>query len=98
MANKIELRGVLDRSFGARWCLRGFASIGDLAKLSQADFDYQRKPNEKHVSELVDFYTKNFDNLFFPELTLCLSLDVIVKARKRWFGLVLGDNAGVKRV
>lgn len=77
MANKIELRGVLDRSFGARWCLRGFASIGDLAKLSQADFDYQRKPNEKHVGELVDFYTKNFDNLFFPELTLCLSLDVI---------------------
>lgn len=77
MANKIELRGVLDRSFGARWCLRGFASIGDLAKLSKADFDYQRNPNEKHVGELLDFYTKNFDNLFFPELTLCLSLDVI---------------------
>lgn len=77
MANKIELRGVLDRSFGARWCLRGFASIGDLAKLSQADFDYQREPNKKHVDELVDFYTKDIDNLFFPELTLCLSLDVI---------------------
>lgn len=77
MANKIELRGVLDRALGARWCLRGFAPMGSLAKISQSDTVYQRPPDERHVKELVKFYSKDLDNLFFPELTLGLSLDVI---------------------
>lgn len=77
MAQKIELRGVLDQFLGARWCLRGFAPLGDLAKISQIDEDYQRIPDDDHVKDLVDFYTKDTENLFFPELTLCLPLDIV---------------------
>ena len=77
MAQKVELRGVLDQFLGARWCLRGFAPLGALAKISHIDQDYQRIPDDGHVNELVNFYTKDTENLFFPELTLCLPLDTV---------------------
>lgn len=77
MAQKIELRGVLDQFLGARWCLRGFAPLGVLAKISQFDDDYQRSPDNVHVQDLMNFYTKDTENLFFPELILCLPLDIV---------------------
>lgn len=77
MAQKVELRGVLDQFLGARWCLRGFAPMGILARISQFDKDYQRSPDDAHVKELMSFYTKDTENLFFPELVLCLPLDVV---------------------
>ena len=77
MAQKVELRGVLDQFLGARWCLRGFAPLGVLAKISQLDDDYQRSPDNVHVQDLMNFYTKDTENLFFPELILCLPLDVV---------------------
>lgn len=77
MAQKVELRGVLDQFLGARWCLRGFAPLGVLAKISQFDDEYQRDPDNVHVQDLMNFYTKDTENLFFPELILCLPLDAI---------------------
>ena len=77
MAQKVELRGVLDQFLGARWCLRGFAPLSVLAKISQFDDDYQRSPDNMHVQDLMNFYTKDTEDLFFSELILCLPLDVV---------------------
>ena len=67
------LRGVLEKSFGSFLCLRGFATLKELADCSEPDDNYQREDDNEHVAELKDFY-EDRKNLFFPEIVLAISL------------------------
>ena len=43
------LTGILERSLGNFTCLRGYASLKELAKISEANETYQRALNKQHV-------------------------------------------------
>jgi len=61
------LRGILDNSLNGQLCLRGFAPIKELARISKADYTYQRDPIER--DDILDFLEKE-TYLFFPEVIL----------------------------
>jgi nucleoside 2-deoxyribosyltransferase len=61
------LRGILDNSLNGQLCLRGFAPIRELARISKADYSYQRDPIER--DDILDFLEKE-TYLFFPEIIL----------------------------
>jgi len=66
------LRGLMDQSLGGFVCIRGYASLGDLARVSRADLDYQRDLIKTHRDTVITFL-RNRKNLFFPEVILsCL--------------------------
>ena len=65
----MKLRGVLDKAFGNFISLRGYASMGDLEKISVADDSYQRDLITEHKQEMVDFLNSG-EFLFFPEVIL----------------------------
>lgn len=61
------IQGLLDNSLNGQLCIRGFAKIKDLARLSEADYSYQR--NLIARTDISDFLeTQEF--LFFPEIIL----------------------------
>lgn len=61
------LRGILDNSLNGQLCVRGFAPIKELARISEADYTYQRDPIDR--SDILDFLeTQTY--LFFPEVIL----------------------------
>ena len=64
----MKLSGVLDQSFGNFLCLRGYATMGDLYKVSKSD-DYQRGLIPDHQQEIKEFLDEGRFT-FFPELTL----------------------------
>ncbi len=68
------LRGVLDFSLGNMLCIRGFAKMGDLARVSKADESYQRDLITEHKQEVLDFLRKK-ETLFFPEIILSYGID-----------------------
>jgi len=61
------LRGILDNSLNGQLCLRGFAPIKELARISKADYSYQRDPIER--DDILDFLERE-TYLFFPEIIL----------------------------
>lgn len=61
------LRGILDNSLNGQLCLRGFAPIKELARISKADYSYQRDPIKR--GDILDFLEKE-TYLFFPEIIL----------------------------
>lgn len=61
------LKGILGNSLNGQLCLRGFAIIKDLARVSKADYTYQRNPIDR--SDISDFLEKQ-SYLFFPEIIL----------------------------
>lgn len=63
----MRLTGILGNSLNGQLCLRGFAKIKDLARVSKADYTYQRNPIER--SDISDFLEKQA-YLFFPEVIL----------------------------
>lgn len=67
------LTGILERSLGNFTCLRGYASLKELAKISQANQTYQRALNKQHVKEIQDYYDFG-EYLFFPEVILGYTL------------------------
>lgn len=67
------IRGILDRSLSSQLCIRGFAPIKELARISVADYSYQRNPIYKQQQEITTFLD-NEDFLFFPEVILSLKL------------------------
>jgi len=69
-------RGVFSEVFGGILTMRGFAPFADLAKHSQPNGAYQRKPNSEHQAEIEKFY-RNKHDLFFPELVFSMPLDQI---------------------
>lgn len=63
------IRGILDSSLNGQLCIRGFALIKELARISKADYDYQRTPlaeQEETIREFLDYE----EYLFFPEVIL----------------------------
>lgn len=61
------IQGILDNSLNGQLCIRGFANIKDLARLSEADYTYQRGLlNRSDISDFLE--TQSF--LFFPEVIL----------------------------
>lgn len=67
------IRGILDRSLSSQLCIRGFAPIKELARVSKADYSYQRNPlyyQEGRISKFLD----EEEYLFFPEVILSLKL------------------------
>ena len=67
------IRGILEYSLGGQLCIRGFAPLGELARLSQPDKSYQRAYIQEREQELQN-YLQNEEYLFFSEIIL--SLDV----------------------
>ena len=63
------LRGILDRSLSSQLCIRGFAPIKELARISKADYHYQRNPIYLQEKEISTFLDKE-EYLFFPEVIL----------------------------
>ncbi|MBQ6770598.1 MAG: hypothetical protein IJP44_06405 [Bacteroidales bacterium] len=61
------IQGILDNSLNGQLCIRGFANIKELARLSEADYSYQRGLLDR--SDISDFLeTQTY--LFFPEVIL----------------------------
>lgn len=62
------IRGILENSLNGQLCIRGFAPIKELARVSQADYRYQRDLiGDRH--DIIDFLEKQ-TYLFFPEIIL----------------------------
>ena len=70
----MKLKGIVDFSLGNFLCVRGFAPIGVLQKISQPDANYQRIPKDPRLREISD-YLKKGEFLFFPEIILCTALN-----------------------
>lgn len=69
-------RGVFSEVFGGVLTMRGFAYFSDLAKYSQPNEAYQRRPYSDHQAKIEQFY-RNKHDLFFPELVFAMPLDQI---------------------
>jgi hypothetical protein len=67
------IRGILDRSLSNQICIRGFARIKELARVSKANPEYQRELLEKQKGVVSNFLTEE-TYLFFPEVILSLKL------------------------
>ena len=67
------IRGILEYSLGGQLCIRGFAPLGELARLSQPDESYQRPYIQEREQELQS-YLQNEEYLFFSEIILSLDL------------------------
>lgn len=74
------IRGILDRSLSNQICIRGFARIKELARISKANPEYQRELLVKQKDVVSNFLTEE-TYLFFPEVILSLKLkqDVTIK-------------------
>ena len=69
----MKLKGILDFSLGNFLCLRGFAPMGDLYDISEADPGFQRDLLIYHEKEMVAFL-RDGEFLFFPEVILAATL------------------------
>lgn len=81
------LRGLMDRSLGGFVCIRGYAPLGELARVSHADLDYQRELIKTHRDTVIRFL-KNRKNLFFPEVILSCLLSYDFAKPRALSGLV----------
>lgn len=68
------IRGILDRSLSNQICIRGFARIKELARISKANEAYQRKLVNAQEKVVSNFLTEENEMLFFPEVILSLRL------------------------
>lgn len=69
-----KIRGVLARAFDSVICLRGFADISDLARISCVDSGYQRDLENTHAEEIKSFLRGGRFS-FFPEIILGTSVE-----------------------
>lgn len=63
------IRGLLDRSLSSTICIRGFAPIKELARISKANYKYQRKLLNLQ-EEVISNFLETEKYLFFPEVIL----------------------------
>lgn len=70
----LVLRGLLETVLGNYPCIRGYATLGDLAKISKTDESFQRDINPEHKKDITNFYEKG-KNVFFSEIILALNID-----------------------
>jgi len=67
------IRGVLDKSLSKQTCIRGFARIKELARVSTANPEYQRELLDRQQKVISNFLTEE-NYLFFPEVILSVKL------------------------
>lgn len=67
------LQGVLDRSLGNFTCIRGYAQLSELFKVSEPDPSYQRDLIS-HQQKRMEKFLDDGEYLFFPEVILGASL------------------------
>src|SRR6185436_15645750 len=67
------IRGILDKSLSKQTCIRGFARIKELARVSKANPDYQRELVDRQKKVISNFLTEE-TYLFFPEVILSVKL------------------------
>lgn len=72
------IRGILEYSLGGQLCIRGFAPLGELARLSKPDESYQRAYIQEREQEL-QHYLQNEEYLFFSEIILSLEIKQNIK-------------------
>lgn len=72
------IRGILEYSLGGQLCIRGFAPLGELARLSEPDVSYQRAYIQEREQELQQ-YLQNEEYLFFSEIILSLEIKQSIK-------------------
>ncbi|MFT4757829.1 MAG: hypothetical protein ACI91R_002489 [Vicingaceae bacterium] len=63
------IKGILDSSLNGQLCIRGFAPIKELARISKPDNTYQRDLLSDQKDEIKEFLDKE-EYLFFPEVIL----------------------------
>lgn len=97
------IQGILDNSLNGQLCIRGFANIKELARLSEADYSYQRGLLDR--SDISDFLeTQTY--LFFPEVILSYKFKYkfdekkgeplkLIQEGKRYKSNVNGDNTEI---
>lgn len=68
------LRGILASSLGGFVCVRGFAPLGDLARFSYSDAEFQRSLINRHRDDIAEFLRER-DSVFFPEVILSCQLE-----------------------
>lgn len=74
----MKLTGILDNSLNGQLCLRGFANIKDLARISEADYSYQRGLLDRNdISDFLETQTY----LFFPEVILSYKIKYAMKEK-----------------
>ena len=65
----MKLKGVMEFSLGGFLTFRGYAKLGEIARISKADENYQREKIDSHLEGINKFLEKG-ENLFFPEVIL----------------------------
>jgi len=70
----MRLEGLLEESLGGFISIRGYAPLGDLARISESDPSYQRNLIDEQREEIVHFL-ENKEYLFFPEVILSYTLN-----------------------
>lgn len=70
----ITFRGVYEMSLGGFPCVRGYATLRDIARCSYPDPAYQRELTPEHVDEIKAFFESG-KYLFFPEIILSTTLE-----------------------
>jgi hypothetical protein len=75
------LSGILHTSLGGFTVIRGVASLGDLARCSEFNPEYQRNLIDTHKAEIERFLAEQ-QYLFFPEVILSASLQFDFNAYK----------------
>lgn len=68
------LRGLLERSLGGFVCVRGYAKLSDLAKISKPNDQYQRDLVKEHKED-IEAYLDARESVFFPEVILSYTLN-----------------------
>lgn len=70
---KVKLEGAFDRVLGGFYCVRGYASLKNLAAVSAPNPAFQRNLIETHTGE-IDQFLSDQEYLFFPEVILACPL------------------------
>lgn len=72
---RVSFEGKYGLSLGGFQCIRGYATLRDIARVSAADPAYQRELTPEHVEEIKRYFEAG-EYLFFPEIILSTTLDV----------------------
>lgn len=94
------LRGLLERSLGGFICIRGFAKLSDLAKISIPNDQYQRDLVPRHKADL-EKYLDARENVFFPEVIMSYTLNeirdnIVISATAEMLGASDSKNKIIK--
>ena len=78
----MRLTGIIDYTMDNFLCVRGFASMLELAEVSKADKNIQRDLITEHRGEMEQFLESG-KFTFFPEVILCVNMEGTERDRER---------------